>query len=76
MREPLDTTSLPRRCLTYEKPVGATPMFPFPLTGKDKGGVMPLIGSRAPLSVPFPIKGGRSPYDAAISCHFTLCEQE
>jgi hypothetical protein len=29
----------------------------FPLTGNDKIGVMVLIASRAPLSLPFPIKG-------------------
>src|SRR5262249_52137947 len=30
---------------------------PFPLTGKDKVGVIGLVGSRAPLSRPFPVKG-------------------
>jgi hypothetical protein len=36
------------------------------LTGKDKGRGDGLIDSRAPLSLPFPIKGKESNYDAAI----------
>ena len=53
---------LPDFCLSRPSPARGI----LPLTGKDKGRGDGLIDSRAPLSLPFPIKGKESNYDAAI----------
>lgn len=53
---------LPDLCISRPAPARGI----LPLTGKDKIRGDGLIDSRAPLSLPFPIKGKESDYDAAI----------
>src|SRR4249919_2389444 len=40
-----------------KKPTGGSALIPSPRRGRTKVGVIGLIGSGAPLSRPFPIKG-------------------
>lgn len=53
---------LPDLCISRPSPACGI----LPLTGKDKGKGDGLIDSRAPVSLPFPIKGKESDYDEAI----------
>jgi hypothetical protein len=57
----------------YEQSDRRGDLIPSPSMGKDEGRGVRLIGSHAPLSLPFPIKGKGSKCDATTGLHFILC---
>ena len=55
-----------------KEPTGGSALIPSPRRGRTKVGVISLIGSRAPLSRPFPIKGKGGPSKIETICpHFS-----